>query len=276
MPADGPVPTYHESANESITTPGEASGSWGALGGEEGTSAHGSGGEPTVARDLWDRSGGGGEEVEYDGYEELSASLSTRAPPPTIDEDVSPPDASDPPPGVDDFAFGYPPPPSHSSAASSLHSASVLGLGPPLAEEEDEVATPGSLSLSHSLSSLRLASSDGASVHSGSPLAQPHTLGEDAIDLLPGEALPPPYAGAGAVRAVGYAAVGPNGAYTAVGVNGGYAAVGGSGGEEDEEDEVEQEEEVARGGGATLPPPYTQERHGVLAVLRDGQVFEIL
>lgn len=41
---------------------------------------------------------GGGEEEEYDGYEELSlpATLSTRLPPPAIDDDVSPPSVGEP------------------------------------------------------------------------------------------------------------------------------------------------------------------------------------
>ncbi|KAL8292320.1 hypothetical protein RQP46_001786 [Phenoliferia psychrophenolica] len=99
MPADGPVPTYHESANEPSPGEGSGSGSWAIAGG----SGFAFGGEDGRVESVEE------EEEEYDGYEELSASLSTRVPPPTIDEDVSPPDAEiedpDPPPGVDDEAF---------------------------------------------------------------------------------------------------------------------------------------------------------------------------
>ncbi|ORY80209.1 hypothetical protein BCR35DRAFT_352539 [Leucosporidium creatinivorum] len=112
MPADGPVPTYHESA-ATARSMGEPSGSWNASGspspGESSASSSGLGNGKSENDTSWDD--------EYDGYEEISASLSTRAPPPTIDEDVSPPppssssigspsDPSPPPP-----ASPPPPPP---------------------------------------------------------------------------------------------------------------------------------------------------------------------
>lgn len=145
MPADGPVPSYHES--ESEPAEGSGSGSWG-------------------ERAAASRAG----EEEYDGYEELSASLSTRAPPPTIDEDVSPPDASaDPPPGVDDEPYHSPPAPEDS----------------PLLE-----ASEASIPLTLSFSSLLLASEHESSTGDETPPSPP----PDST------ALPPPYAGGAVPR----------------------------------------------------------------------------
>ncbi|SGY31499.1 BQ5605_C002g01235 [Microbotryum silenes-dioicae] len=74
-PTEGSIPSYHESAVGDLAV-GTSSDF------REGPSRVGS--THVFPTDLI------GEE-EYDGYEELSASLSTRAPPPTIDADVSPP-----------------------------------------------------------------------------------------------------------------------------------------------------------------------------------------
>ncbi|SCZ90834.1 BZ3500_MvSof-1268-A1-R1_Chr1-3g02297 [Microbotryum saponariae] len=74
-PAEGSIPSYHESAVGDVAV-GTSSDF------REGPSRVGS--THVFSTNLIS-------EEEYDGYEELSASLSTRAPPPTIDADVSPP-----------------------------------------------------------------------------------------------------------------------------------------------------------------------------------------
>ena len=187
MPDDGPVPAYHESAASS----GEASGSWG--GGASSTSFRAA---------LWnsEREGEGydGEE-EYDGYEELSASLSTRAPPPTIDEDVSPPSATeDPPPSLDaPFARPDDSPPTFAPNPFPLDSADG---SPP-----SHPTTPEPFLLD--LSSLILPSSLHSSASSSTPPSPP-----SPIFVIPGleaspneECLPPPYGGTSPAVVVGTA-----------------------------------------------------------------------
>ncbi|GAA6050458.1 hypothetical protein JCM3770_002606 [Rhodotorula araucariae] len=96
---DAPVPTYVENSEHDSGEPLPASGSssaavtWAARSSSS-TSALGLLDDvPYAAVYPTD-----GDEEEYDGYEEISlpATLSTRAPPPAIDEDVSPPSVGEP------------------------------------------------------------------------------------------------------------------------------------------------------------------------------------
>ena len=116
MSEDGPVPTYHESAAaaaEDVDAVGEVAGTGSSWLGEGSSSSTGEGSSKAAVDTLLDE--------EYDGYEEISmsASLSTRAPPPTIDEDVSPPP---PTPGIA-ASSGLPlpaPSPEHNDLLPSL------------------------------------------------------------------------------------------------------------------------------------------------------------
>lgn len=104
---DGPVPTYHESAVAAAEDEHSAGGSGSSWLGEGPTSVMGEGSSKAAVDTSLDE--------EYDGYEEvsMSASLSTRAPPPTIDEDVSPPPPT--PGSADNASLPLPSPSAHDS-----------------------------------------------------------------------------------------------------------------------------------------------------------------
>ena len=229
---DGPVPEYHESAS-----PGEGSGSgsW---------SVTGEGSHGFSIEDLEER---GEEEEEYDGYEELSASLSTRVPPPTIDEDVSPPDAemedSDPPPTIYDESFtSVPTSPTHPNSAILLPSPSG-----PFTDDHSTSSSPPTLSpslpISLSLSSLILSSSHSDSTSSDSAPPTPHL-----------HALPPPYAGNRELLL-------PNGERER---------------EEEEEPGSTIDQEQVDCTGPTQPPPYTTHHHALVGLTMSGHVVELV
>lgn len=96
--ADGPVPAYYENSSEAQYE-GEGEGEQDleigvGVGGSGAPSSSTSASTSRYSNSAWDPSSSTldtGLEAEYDGYEELSLSLSSRIPPPRIDEDVSPP-----------------------------------------------------------------------------------------------------------------------------------------------------------------------------------------
>lgn len=96
MPADGPVPTYHESAAQAQAQ-AQTDSSWTT---DRSSPPPLSPATPSSSSNAHGKQAASEDEdaalfaEEYDGYEEMSASLSTLAPPPTIDEDVSPPSPS--------------------------------------------------------------------------------------------------------------------------------------------------------------------------------------
>lgn len=218
MPADGPVPTYHESAATARSL-GEASGSWHASGSTspgEGSASSSSVGTGKNEMDTsWDE--------EYDGYEEISASLSTRAPPPTIDEDVSPPPPSSS--SISSTLDPSPPPPASPPPPLPEDLDLDLDLTPP--PDHFGPSQPTSFSFipfnSHSISHTALTnvSSSPNSTPTTSAPASPRVLQplyavsnsslsprldldatEDAPRLSPGGGMgedgsPPPYGGAG-------------------------------------------------------------------------------
>lgn len=164
---------------------------------------------------------GNGEEVEYDGYEDLSESMSRLAPPPTIDEDTSPPGALlasilDPPPSVDDPFDSVPPesrtgprgssllpPNDFNTEAGALLSNSQLSA--PSQHIDPSSTNPSTPTLSRAPSALGLASSSPHLPPTQYPTStttnatlnpNPNDINFSTLDhpgAAPDETLPPPY-----------------------------------------------------------------------------------
>ncbi|KAK4702859.1 hypothetical protein P7C70_g3365, partial [Phenoliferia sp. Uapishka_3] len=244
----------------------------------------------------------GEEEEEYDGYEDISSSLSSRPAPPTIDEDVSPPDVSvadaDPPPGVDDVGFTSSAP--GTSPPSPVMGTSLVGAGggglrrgndeedpdpppsfeppPPGSSVHHQAGTTiaGGLIGTLGLSNLTtLFTSSTSPLDSSSSLIPASTLSTSQHSSTsppsqhqpssPTEALPPPYAG-GTILAEQEAAL-PSSIEQEVIGEGGEGEEGGA----------------ERRGNGNEPPPYTThlvggegEREVVVGLMRSGRVLEIL
>ncbi|GAA5865447.1 hypothetical protein JCM8547_001247 [Rhodosporidiobolus lusitaniae] len=171
MPVDGPVPTYFADSQQD---PGEAapapllpaaSGSSSGLDLNE---------QEQLRRNLTSSPVPltfGQYEEEFDGYEELTlpATLSTRLPPPAIDEDVSPPSAGDP------------------SRSLSLELAAAQGMDIGDAfdrDEEDETPPPNDFSPRDEVEDNPLHSPPPPSFlsHDGPP---PSRAGDDAVPAAP-------------------------------------------------------------------------------------------
>ncbi|SCV68730.1 BQ2448_851 [Microbotryum intermedium] len=275
-PADGSIPSYHESAvgDVAVGTSSDA---------REGYSR-----EPSANGFPTELIG----EEEYDGYEELSASLSTRAPPPTIDADVSPPshdeDDSDSVQSADETSsrFDATPLAAPSDLAGEFFrpvDSALHALRRPLdSDEEEDPALMYTSATSEDGVFLDLSgsgpSSNGTSTHSSAANSPVFRAVQDVSEQIDATSLddasPPPYVGDAPRNQAARDARPPSFGTGAVVAQGhsrsaGIAEVGGG---------IHRNDPGASATTNTRPPPpsYTSHQEVVLRLTEQGDLVRMV